>query len=495
MNSPETQVDEAGQEGSEKTKLALDVQVQKPSACERQITVTIARDDVDRYLKKAYAEIMPGAQVPGFRAGRAPRRLVEQRFREQVSDQVKGSLLMDSMAQISEDYDFSAISEPDFDFDAIDLPEKGPMKFEFRLEVRPEFDLPEWKGLKLDKLTRDFSSKDVDLQLTGILSREGTLEPVEDAAQEGDFVVCNVRTVKDGRPLSVHEEVTIQLLANVNFPDGRLEGFSKLMAGVKAGESRSAKIVISHDAPSEELQGQTVDVEFQVLEVKRVSLPQIDSELLSNLGDFETEGDLRDAVLGNLKRRMEYEQQQRTRGQISSLLTKSANWELPPDLVKRQAKRELERAILEMRSAGFPEDEIQAYENELRQNSLKSTRKALAEHFILERIAEENKIEADPADYEAEVRQIAEQSRESIRRIRARIEKKGWMDALRNQIIERKVLQLITDHAEFQEVKYDPERRATAAVSQPLCGQTEASIPEAKYEGEAQSLQQPVDRS
>ncbi|MCA9171382.1 MAG: trigger factor, partial [Planctomycetales bacterium] len=94
------------------------------------MTVTIDRADVDRYFDDAISGIMPNAAVPGFRAGRAPRKLVEQRFRSQVADQVKGSLLMDSMTQISEEQDFSAISEPDFDFEAIEIPDNGPMTFE-----------------------------------------------------------------------------------------------------------------------------------------------------------------------------------------------------------------------------------------------------------------------------------------------------------------------------------------------------------------------------
>ncbi len=100
-------------------------------------------------MKDAFNELAPKAEVPGFRPGRAPRKLVESRFKEQVSNQVKGSLLMDSLGQVSEEHEFSAISEPDFDFDAVALPEDGPFTFEFDIEVRPEFDVPQWKGLKL----------------------------------------------------------------------------------------------------------------------------------------------------------------------------------------------------------------------------------------------------------------------------------------------------------------------------------------------------------
>jgi trigger factor len=175
-------------------------------------------------------------------------------------------------------------------------------------------------------------------------------------------------------------------------------------------------------------------------------------------------------------------------------LTQSADWDLPPDLVKRQARRELDRAIMEMRSSGFSDDEITAYENELRQNSVSSTKKALKEHFILERIAEEEKIEADAPDYDTEITLIAAQTREPVRRVRARIEKKGLMDVLRNQIIERKVIDLIKEHAKFRDIKYAPEVNETAAVDLPLTGRTVSEIPEARHADESQPLQQPIDR-
>src|SRR5262249_50293445 len=149
-------------EPAEEQKLKLSIKVDKPSACQRHVTVTIPRDEIERYYDKAFSDLMDSAAVPGFRAGRAPRKLIESRYRKDVADQVKGSLLMDSMTQITEEEDFSAISEPDFDPLAVTLPDDGPMTFEFDLEVRPEFDLPEWKGLKIERPVREFTEKDID---------------------------------------------------------------------------------------------------------------------------------------------------------------------------------------------------------------------------------------------------------------------------------------------------------------------------------------------
>ena len=121
---------------------------------------------------------MPTAAVPGFRPGRAPRKLVEHRFHKDVDEQVKGSLLMDSMTQVSEEQHFAAISEPDFDLDAVEIPGEGPMTFEFDIEVRPEFDLPEWKGLLVQRPVREFDDRDIDRRLQEILAPHGELVPV-----------------------------------------------------------------------------------------------------------------------------------------------------------------------------------------------------------------------------------------------------------------------------------------------------------------------------
>jgi trigger factor len=481
--------------GEEQQRLDLSVEIVSPSACQRHVTVTIPREDINRYFDRAFSDLMPAASVPGFRPGRAPRKLVESHFRKDVSNRVKGSLLLDSMTQVTESGDFSAISEPDFNFDAVEIPEDGPMVFEFDIEVRPDFDMPQWKGLKLERLTREFSSQDVDDHLSRVLERFATLEPTEDAAKLGDVVVVDARVTHEGRELCKMDEQSIRVRPTVLFVDATLPNFDSLMVGAKAGDKKTATTTISKDSDAEELQGKEVQIEFSVLDVKRMTLPEFNKEFLSKLGDFETEGDLRDAVKSNLERQLAYEQRQRIREQITDLLTEAANWELPPDMLRRQSRRELERAVMELRSSGFPEEQIQAHANLLRQNSLESTAKALKEHFILERIAEEENLEATDAEYDQEIMLMALQQGESPRRIRSRIEKRGLMDALRNQIVEGKAIERIVGEATFVEAPYEQPVATTTAVELALAGgDQQGDIPDAKYAGDQRELKQPIER-
>ncbi len=238
LSSPEELLDdqeENEEEEEEKPRLDLQTKIEPRSTCERHITVTVAPEDIERYYQEQYSELMSSAHVPGFRPGHAPRKLIEARFRKDVKEQVKSKLLMDSIAQISEDEELAAISEPDFKLDAVVLPDDGPLVFEFDLEVRPEFDLPQWKGLRLEKPVRRFSDADVDAALQNLLARYGSLTPKDEPAEKGDYVTTNLTFMHNGQELASAKEEVIRIRPVLSFRDGKIVGFDKLMAGVRAG--------------------------------------------------------------------------------------------------------------------------------------------------------------------------------------------------------------------------------------------------------------------
>ena len=483
LKTHEAVVDQSIEGPDAEPKLHLDVKIDTRSACERHITVTIDREDIDLYFDKEFSDLMPAAQVPGFRPGHAPRKLVEQRFRKDVAERVKANLLMDSLAQIHDEQDLSAISEPDVDLDAVEIPDEGPLTFEFDLEVRPSFELPKWKGLAIDKPTREFDKEDIDRTLTKLLANRGRLVPHDGAAELGDYVTTNLTFKQGDKVLSSANEEIIRLRPTLSFRDGKIENFAQSMTGIRAGETRELEAQLTEDAPNVALRGQKLTAVFNVLEVKKLDLPELNAELLDELGGFELEADLRDAIQDTLKRRLEYKQRQEAREQITAALIVAADWELPPDMLRRQSQRELQRAILELRSAGFPDDEILAHENVLRQNSAASTARALKEHFILERIAEDEGIDADEADYDSEIALIAHQSEESPRRVRARLEKAGAMDVLPQPDHRAQGGRPDSGNAQFHEVPYETEADDVAALELTAGGGDDSDIPEAKAGG------------
>ena len=463
------------EEADDEQRIATEVEVKEIGACERHVVVTVPRDDINRYLDDAYSELMPKAQVAGFRQGRAPRKLVETRFKDEVTNQVKGSLLMDAMGQVTDEQDFSAISEPDFDYEAIQMPDDGPLTFEFSVEVRPDFDMPEWKGLTLEQQSHEYTQEEVEAKTKDLLQRYGEVEDHDGPVTEDDVVIVNV-TFKDGdEEVSSLSETSVPVRETLSFADGELAEFDKLVLGQSKGDTASGKATLSETLDTDNA-GKSYDAEVEIIGIKRVNLPELTEEFLENVGGFKSEEDLHEVVKGELERQLQYHQQQGLRQQITGALTESASWELPPALLRRQSQRELQRAILEMQSSGFPEEEIRRQINRIQQNLLGSTERALREHFILERIAEENELEATSEDVEREILIIAMQQETSPRRVRARLEKQGDMDALRNQIVERMAIELITSEAEIKEVPLEDDSSDNSfPVSHAISGQLPGS--------------------
>lgn len=482
--STSTQPDPAA---SEKPPLQLDMKVESPEACLRQIVVTIPQAEVDRYFREAFDELVPEASVPGFRSGRAPRKLVEKQFRDRVTDQVKGSLLMDSLAQVTDSDQFSAIGEPQFDYESIDSPGDGDFKFQFTIEVRPQFDTPQWRGLELNKPVETIDDQGIDRAISQILSRYATLEATDEPAESDDQLLITAVFKHDGRVISEMDEERVTLRPKLSFPDGVLADFGTQMAGAREGETRTLTATISEGHSDEELAGKDVEATIHVVEVFKRETPAVTASILEDLGGFESEEELRGFVRDSLERQADYRTQQAVRGRVVELLAGATQFDLPSDLVRRQTAREVDRKVLELRRSGFHDEQIRRYVNLLRQNARTATEAALREHFILEQIAEEEKVDASPEDFDQEISLIARQSDMPERRVRARLEKSGQMDALRNQIIERKVIEQIIQAASVTEVPAESQDEQEGdlefAVDHPITGRKDDSaIPQAQHD-------------
>lgn len=481
-----TETDSSEETTLETPKLQYEVKIDKVSACERHVVVTIGRSEIDRYYKQAFDEVVPKADLPGFRTGKAPRKLIESRFRTEVADQVKNSLVIESLQDITEGDHFSAISEPKFNFKVIEVPSEGDFVYEFDIEVRPDFETPKWEGLNLKRLVFNLSDADVDKQTARTLSRFAKGEAVDGGAELGDTLTLNVKFYNGDELVSSADEREVALRTKLTFGDAIIEDFGTLMTGVKEGEKRDTTVTISDSAPNPAHRGKQLRAEFEVVEIRRILIDDLTPTVLASLG-FNTPDELRTFVREELERQFVYHQQQDLRKQIVGTLTEGADWEMPEGLVSSQTNRELQRMILELQRSSFNRDQINQYVNLARNNARQSTIAALREHFVLEKIAEEIDIEPSSEEYEREIELLAEQSDMSVRRMRARLEKTGQMDAVRNQIIERTVIERITNAAKVEDIQ-DTEflKRDTESGSVDfLISGDVTDIPEAEHDNDA----------
>lgn len=435
-------------------KLKQTIEIKDVGPCKKHVKVTVERDLIDARLDEKFTEIVHSdqPQVRGFRPGKAPRKLIEKQYRESVSEEVKTQVLMASLEQLADEQVIAPLSPPDLDPNAIKLPEEGPFVYEFEIEVRPEFDLPSYKGLKLRRPVRTFTDADVEAEQKRLLEPYGQLVPKEPPVVAlNDYLTADVTISFRGKEINKLSEVRVKVDKQLALSDGIAEDFGAKMVGAKPGDVRAVDITLGQELGAEQLRGQKVQATFAVKDVKTVRQPELTRELLEEVFGVSTPESLKEFVKTVLERRLEYTQRQAARKQVLEQIAAAATWDLPQDMLRRQARKTLARKVMEMKNAGMSDEQIKGRRRMLEQDTLQSTAGALKEHFVLQKVAEVEKIEIEEEDLDREIERIADQSGESVRRVRARMEKEDLMEALATDLLERKALDLILAGATYED--------------------------------------------
>lgn len=444
-----------------KPRLELKTEIKDVGPCKKHVRVVVPKDAIAEVVAEAVKEYTGQAEIPGFRVGKVPASLVRKRFKKEIAEQVKQRVLAVSLEQIAEESKIDPVNQPNIDLDIVDIPEDSDLEYEFDVEVRPTFDLPSYKGLKINRPAREITDADIESYLHNFSEQYGIQKPVEDAVAAGDYVNVDIVVHKDDTEYNKHVDQLVCVMPVLKFQDGEVTGFDQLLIGAKAGDTRRTQTTVSMESSFTAMRGETLGVEFTVLDVKRIDIPVIDDDFAVRVG-FTNIEQLKTAIRRTLERQVKYEQRRSCRSQITEQITESANWDLPEEMVAKQVDNAMHREIFEMQQAGFTQQRVNSYKNDLYQQSVSMTRRNLKEHFILDRVATEEKIDVSELEIEQEILAMAFQRGESPRRVRARLIKSGVIENLYAQIRERKAVDFILESAVFTDVPFSLPHDETA---------------------------------
>ncbi len=349
-DTPDTKAAEEGAVAAPEgpVKLPQQVEITDAGPCKKHVKVTVDRAAIDGRMDEKFSDLMVEhpAHVPGFRPGKAPRKIIERKFGKEVAGEVKNEVLMASLEQLAEENLLSPLSPPELDPAAVVIPDEGPMVYEFDIEVRPEFDLPDYKGLKLRRPTHTFTDAEVAREAKRLLEPYGTIVPKDGPVALDDLVTADL-VIKgpDGKEVNKLSEVRFKVEKRLALSDGVAENFGKQIAGAKPGDTRTVDITLSQDLANEAMLGQKVRADFTVKDVKTVRLPELTPDVLADFG-VRTPEQFNELVRTRLERYLEYVQRQAARQQVLQKLAGDAKWDLPRDLLTRQARKTMARKVM-----------------------------------------------------------------------------------------------------------------------------------------------------
>ena len=446
-----------------KDRPELNVVVEDCGPARKLIKIEIPESRIKEKIEDTFTNLQNDAAIPGFRKGRAPRRLIEKRFGSGIRDDAKGHLLSEAYSQAIEENELDVLGEPDVkDADKIELPESGPMKFEFEVEVTPEVELPNFEDIKVKKASYEVTDEDVDTEINRYGERFGRAATVTDAiVEEGDFVKANASIYPQGK--EGDEEACITSLNDtyimVNGEKAEYKGhvagiliedLGKQLAGKKIGEQLSIETDGPASHENEDIKGKPIAIAITLNSVERLEPAPID-EIVKNVG-LESEEDFRNRLREMLEQQKEREQKSDMYKQVNDQLIDAVELELPEGLTGRQIERVLQRQRMEMLYRGTPEQEIADKLAETRSESEEAAKKQLKLFFIVDKAARELEVDVNENEMNGQIAMYAMQQGRRPEKMRQEMQKRGELEQLYLQIREQKTLEKILEKAEVEEV-------------------------------------------
>lgn len=443
------------------------IKVEDVGPCRKRISVEIPAEAVNDQMEMAFGSVASEVSIPGFRKGHAPRRLVEKRYGSYVKDETRSRLVGQAYEEAVQENNLKVLGQPPMEvFEGIEVEPGQPVTFEVEVEVMPEFELPELKGIKVLKPDSSLPDGLVDEEIKKISINEGSLDEREDSGP-GDYLTGNaVMTDKEGTEHYNIEGAVVQIpqegdegmILGVIVPD-----FAKQIGTPKEGDKVSIKLTGPENHEVEALRGKDLTVEYEVTKIYRI-VPAVISDLVAKYG-FNDEEQLREMVTNQLQQRAEVQQQAVMRQQIVKHLADSADFELPEGLTSQQAARNLERRRMEMMYRGVNPAEIEQQMAELRSASTENARNELKQFFILNKAAEQLNVQLQDQEINARIVQMAAQQGKRPEQLIEELQKSGQAQTLVQQVREHKTIDQILSDAEVEEVSADEfnERMADAS--------------------------------
>lgn len=452
----EQTIDKTADESLPKNK----VTIEDLGPCARKISIEIPAEAVDMTLGSSIEGLIADAELPGFRRGRAPRRLIERKFAPAIRKEAKNRLIGTAFQRAIDENKLKVVGDPIADENLVkaEVEPGKPLAFEVQVEVMPTFDLPAMDGIDIKRPKLEATDDMVVKEISRLQLNEGSLKSKE-KPEAGDYLTGHaVMTDDAGKKHLDIVDAVIQVPTKDGDGKGMILGvlvddFAKQLGAPKIGQSVTIKTVGPENHENEELRGKKLTITFEVKRADEIVPASVD-EIATRYG-LESETALRDAVRTQIGQRLAVEQAALMRQQVAKFLVENTTMELPQRLTANQAQRNLDRARMELMHRGLDPQKVEERIAQLRSSSAGRAVAELKLYFILDRVADLAGVKVTEADMNNRIAQIAFSRGERPERLRQEIIQRNQAGLIFTQIREHRAMDHILSKAKVEDVSVE----------------------------------------
>ncbi len=424
----------------------MKVQVDELSPIEKKLSIEVDTPRVEEELNRAYAALAKQVRLPGFRQGKAPRRILEQRFREQVEDEVIQKVVQTAYFQAVREHNVDAVANPQVTQQG--LKPGQPFSFEARVEVKPKLDVKDYQGLPLKKTEVKVEDTQVNETLERMRQDMSRLEPVadRDVGQPGDFATIDYEATIDGQPFAGSKAEGI----NVEIAPGELvESNIAALEGVKVGDTKEIDYTFPADYRVEDVKGKTARFKLQLKGLKSKVVPELNDDFAKETNQAQSLEELRTKLRSDLEK----QQKQRAEGEereglINALLERNP-FEVPRAMVDRAINMMLEQQLRSFQRMGVDPRQLNLDFNRLREDLRETATREVKGSLLFEAVALKEGIQPTDEEVEKKIDELAAEANQAVSTVRKYFKNPEERRGLSLRLREEKTIEFLRGRANY----------------------------------------------
>lgn len=424
----------------------------------KTITVSLTSKEVAEQEAALIKDFQRNAKIPGFRPGKAPEAMVRTRYAKDLKQELKQRVISKAHEE--------GVAKSDVNiFNIVDLAEgeiaaDKDAEITFTVDIVPEFEAPEYTGLKVTNEPTEASDEEIDKMIEQILSQRAEFNVAEKAADKGDYVRCSyegkigdelVADLVPDSPMFGTQKVTWEEAGAEETPgvSAVVEG----LIGMKAGDEKEVTMEFPEDFKPEALAGKTAVYSLKAEEVREKVMPEMNEEFFKSV-QVKDEAELRERIRENIENQKKQKNAGAEREQVTKLLLDSVDFAIPESGIESETEAVLRDFMQRNMQQGVSAEEFEKHKAQLHEGASAAARDRLKSRLILSKIAEKEKIKAENDDFSRMIMMEAQQSGQKPDKLVKEIQKdRSRIDRMRGDIILGKTIDLIIEKAERETVE------------------------------------------
>ena len=433
----------------------MTVEVENQPHCVATLRIELPPEQVSKEWDAIANNFAQFARIPGYRPGKAPKRVVEAKFRKDIQDELTKKLVSQSYREAVAEKQLRVVALTNLE--DVKFGQDRSMRFRATVITAPEFELPEYKNIPVQAASAKVTEEEINAALERMREQAADFVDVpERGLQMGDFAVIDFTGSVDGKAIrEIAPDASKNLQDGKKFwlhlaPENFLPQFCDQLIGQKPEETKSVRVEFPAEFPVTELAGKTADYTVTLREIKQRVLPALDDAFAAKLMPDKNLADLRHLLEHQLEREKEHEIERAKEAQIIKFLHERTQFEIPPSLLTQETRRALAELVQRNRERGIPDDALKTKEKELIEVAGALAANRLKTNFILHRIAEREKIAVNREDVDQRIQEEAARYNVTPEKMRKELEEHDRLNGLVEEILLGKTLAFLQANVSLQ---------------------------------------------